>query len=106
MAKSFELRPRSKHSTARDPFSAFREYALSLTIDETVLDDTLDELTVAVAVAVARLFNLVGGLAHALHTACHHHIGSTQQNVLCGHHNGLHAAGAHLIDRSTSHFVG
>ncbi len=34
------MRQRNKHSTARDPFSTFREYTLSLTVDETVLAGT------------------------------------------------------------------
>jgi len=59
----------------------------------------VEDLLVAVAVAAARLRQHVRRVGHGFHAAGHHHGGVARDQLVVGHHRGLHARAAHLVHR-------
>ena len=49
--------------------------------------------------------HVMGHGAHVLHATSHDHVGISKGNCLAGQCNGLHAAGADLVDCGTRHVL-
>ncbi|MNQ93887.1 hypothetical protein D3C85_1093750 [compost metagenome] len=71
------------------------------TVEEHVIQHTL----VTHAKTAARLVQQIGGPAHALHAARHHHVHLPQPQRVCRQHHRFHAGAAHLVEGGAGHAV-